>query len=277
MTRLPLSPRYGFSAPGVLVLVLALAFALSPLPAAAQGLSLDAAGGVPLEIEASEALEWRAQEQVYVARGNVRLRQGELAASGAVMTVHYQDVDGQPTDITRVVLEGGVVISTPRERAQGDRAEYDLRTEVFRLTGGDLRIDAGEDSLTARDLIEYRQREGIAFAEGGAVARRGDQTITAERMAAAFDEGADGSFEMRQVSAEGNVVLSTDREEARADRVEYDAETETATLDGNVSLARGGSRLQGARAEVNMATGVSRLLADPATGRVTGLLAPERE
>lgn len=255
----------------------AAALAMLAGPAAAQGLSLDAAGGAPLEIEASEALEWRSQEQIYIARGNVRLRQGEVEATGALLTVYYQELEGQPQEITRAILEGGVVITTPRERATGNRAEYDLRTEVFRLTGGDLRVEAGEDYITARDYIEYRQRDGIAIAQGDAFAQRGDQTIRATRLAAAFAEGPDGEMEMRQVSAEGAVILATSQEEAQADRVEYDAETEVAILDGNVSLVRGNSRLRGSRAEVNMVTGVSRLLADPGTGRVTGLLVPESQ
>jgi lipopolysaccharide export system protein LptA len=64
---------------------------------------------------------------------------------------------------------------------------------------------------------------------------------------------------------------------ARAERGTYDVDTEMATLKGNVRLTRGKNQLNGAAAEVNMKTGVSKLHAAPgADGRVRGLLVPEQ-
>ena len=44
---------------------------------------------------------------------------------------------------------------------------------------------------------------------------------------------------------------------------------------GDVRITRGQNQLNGARAEVDFKTGVSRMLADGDKGRVKGLLTPE--
>ena len=58
-------------------------------------------------------------------------------------------------------------------------------------------------------------------------------------------------------------------------RDRYNATTEKAILSGDVRITRGQNQLNGARAEVDFKTGVSRMLADGDKGRVKGLLTPE--
>ena len=47
-------------------------------PAAAQGLKGLQSGNQPLEIDAEEGIEWRRNEQLYIARGNAEAIRGEL-------------------------------------------------------------------------------------------------------------------------------------------------------------------------------------------------------
>src|SRR5262249_39691468 len=79
-----------------------------------------------------------------------------------------------------------------------------------------------------------------------------------------------GKQSLKRVEALGNVVITTPTEVARGNRGDYDADTQVATLTGNVRLTRGDNQLNGDRAEVNMKTGISTLLAGdgrPAAGQ----------
>src|SRR5690606_31299471 len=86
-----------------------------------------------------------------------------------------------------------------------------------------------------------------------------------------------GDLEMQAISAQGGVTITTPTDVARGDEGVYDLSTRIATLSGNVRLTRGGNQLNGDYAEVNLETGVSRLLSRPGTGegRVRGLLVPD--
>ena len=60
---------------------------------------------------------------------------------------------------------------------------------------------------------------------------------------------------------------------AASDEAVYDLTTNLATLAGNVRLTRGDNHLSGSRAEVDLETGISRLLA-AGEGPVRALLVP---
>ena len=80
-------------------------------------------------------------------------------------------------------------------------------------------------------------------------------------------------MEMTRIDAQGNVVITTPTDVARGRQGVYNLTTEIATLTGDVRLTRGDNHLNGQTAEVNMKTGIGRLLStgDRTGGRVKGL------
>jgi len=82
-----------------------------------------------------------------------------------------------------------------------------------------------------------------------------------------------GSGKLQRVEAFGHVAINTPTETVTGDRGIYVAETGLARLGGNVRITRGQNQLNGSDAEVDLNTGVSRLLAGN-TGRVAGLVVP---
>jgi lipopolysaccharide export system protein LptA len=68
------------------------------------------------------------------------------------------------------------------------------------------------------------------------------------------------------------VSISTPEDSAKGNEAVYDAKTGVATLCGNVEIRRGPSVLKGKCAEVNLNTGVSRLIGGG--GSVKGLVQP---
>lgn len=264
------------------VLVLALAAALWPAAAAAQGVGLEGSGNQPIHVDAAESLEWHSEQKLYVARGDARLRQGDTTLRSDLLTAYYRDLPNGGTEIWRATADGNVVIETPTERAQGDQGVYDLDKNVFVLTGRDLRLDTQDGVITARDSLEYWRGRQLAVARGNAVAVQpaeggGENRIEADVLTAEMRPGPDGALEIDVINALGGVTITTPTDVVRGQEGVYNVRTEIATIMGRVRITRGENQLNGDYAEVNLATGVSRLLAQPGPQRerVRGLLVPD--
>jgi lipopolysaccharide export system protein LptA len=257
--------------------VLAVAASL-PQSLAAQGLGALEGGDRPLEINADEGIEWRRDDKVYVARGNARAARGNVSVTADVLTAHYRQGAQGATEIWRIEAEGDVRLRSERATAFGGSAIYDIDRGVLVLLGENLRLETGQDLITAEDSLEYWEKQRLAVARGEAQAIRDDQRVRAEVLAAHLLPGRQGDLELNRVDAYGNVRISTAQEYARGDRGVYYAKDELATLAGDVRITRGENQLNGEYAEVNLASGISRLMPAPPGSetdqRVRGLLVP---
>ena len=214
------------------------------------------------------------------------------------------DEDTSGNEIYRVEAEGHVVIFTPTDRAQGDHAVYDLDQAVMVMTGHDLRLTTPNDVITARDDLEYWAQKHMAVARGDAVVVTKDARRIAADVLVAYTTPAPAtppaptpvaakpaapssaapsstedplaaSGKLQKVEAFGHVSIRTPTDFVTGDRGVYVPETGIAILVGNVRITRGENQLAGLRAEVNLKTGISRLLSGN-SGRVQGLIVPER-
>lgn len=232
--------------------------------AAAQGLPIPGFGStgtaLPVAIEADQGVEWRQNEQVYIARGNATAKRGETSVRADTLTAHYRRTADNRQEIWKITAEGAVKITTPKETITSDTAEYMVETGVFTLRGKPVKLDNGKGVLTAA-LVVYNSKARVANVTGGAQVVEDKKRVRADRFVAYFKDDA-GKQSLKRVEAIGNVVITTPTEIARGNRGDYDAETQVATLTGNVRLTRGDNQLNGDRAVVNMKSGISRLLAD---------------
>lgn len=273
----PGAPTWRGLAPALLGLLL-----LSlPAPGAAQGLTGLQSGEQSLEINAEQGIEWRRNEQLYVARGNAEAIRGELTLYADVMTAHYKKAETGETDIDRIDVEGDVRVVSPTGTVYGERGAYDVPNGVLVLVGGDLRLVSQQDIITARDSLEYWETKNMAVARGDAVAIREDKRIQADVLSAYFEPDAEGNLALVRIDAFGNVRIATATEFASGDRGVYYVDREFATLTGSVKITREDSQMNGEYAEVDMKNGISRLLAGPpgtnSTTRVQGLIVPKRK
>jgi lipopolysaccharide export system protein LptA len=114
----------------------------------------------------------------------------------------------------------------------------------------------------------------VAYTTDQAPPPAGATPVAAKPPAADDPLGASGKLE--KVEAYGNVSVRTLTDTATGDRAVYVPDTGIARLGGRVRITRGQNQLEGTEAEVNMKTGISRLLAG--TGeRVQGLVIPNDE
>jgi lipopolysaccharide export system protein LptA len=216
------------------------------------------------------------------------------------------ETDTSGTEIYRLRAEGNVQIFTATDHAQGDVAVYDIDQAVMVMTGHDLRLTTPNDILTARDTMEYWPQKHMAVARGNAVVVTKDaRRIAADVLvayttdtpaptspgqasaakpavkpqAAATPPGAGSgddltaSGKLEKVEAFGHVSVRTPTDTAIGERAVYVPDSGIARLAGNVRITRGQNQLEGQEAEVNMKTGIARLLRGE-TERVTGLVVP---
>lgn len=254
-------------------------------PASAQGLSTLQSNDGPLEINAEEGIEWQRDQQLYIARGNARASSGDLEVFGDVLTAHYNKAATGASEIDRIDIQGNVRIVSPSETVYGDNGVYDVVNGVLVLVGKNLRLVSKKDTLTARDSLEYWEHKQLAVARGNAEAIREDKRIKADVLSAHFEPNKQDKLEITRIDAFGNVKVATAHDFARGDRGVYFVNQELATLSGSVKITREDNQLNGEYAEINLATGVSRLLgappgAKPGTGgdtRVRGLILPRKK
>ena len=261
-------------------LVLLLALTLGDA-ARVDGQSLRTANsdGGPVTVEADDGIEWIREDQMYVARGNARAERDGVTVTADTLTALYRDINGT-SDIYRLEAIGNVVIASDEQTGYGERAVYDLDEAVAVLLGTTElpRLETGTETITARDSLEYWDKRQIAVARGNAEAKKDDRTIRADILIARFEEDSEGSLVAKRIDAVGNVFITTPEDAARGDEGIYNVDSEIATLQGNVRITRGENQLNGEQAEVNLKTGISKLLASSsgARQRVRALFNPKK-
>ena len=210
--------------------------------------------------------------------------------------------DTEGTEIYRLEAIGHVQVFTATDHAQGDRAVYDMDQAVLVLTGHDLRLTTPNQVLTARDSLEYWPQEHMAVARGHAVVVTKDARRISADVLVAYTTAADtppattpgkpgttaaapapsngppadplaASGKLREVQAFGNVSIRTPTDTVTGDRGVYVPATGLARLAGHVHITRGQNQLNGEEAEVDLKSGVSRLIAGQ-NARVHGLVIP---
>lgn len=266
MRRMIHAGRHGLAA---LLLIFAIG---APAHGQAPALSQDTRNG-PITIEATNGIEWSRDDKTYIARGQAVARRGDLAVRADTLTARYRETAEDQPEIFKIEAIGGVVLVSPRERVEGARGVYDIDRAMVKLTGAGLRFTSGEHVITARDSLEYWRAKELAVARGAAEVVRAQQSLRADQLTAHFRD-AEGGLSLALVEATGGVVIQTADEIARGKRGVYNAATEKAILSGDVRITRGQNQLNGARAEVDFKTGLSRMLAGGDDGRVKGLLIP---
>lgn len=281
-------------------------------PAAAQGLDFASSGNVPVEILADNGIEWDQNSQRLVARGNAKAIRGDTTVTADSLIAYYRPrgaaakatsanmMGGGSNDIYKLEARGHVNIKSPTDNAYGDAATYTVDDAKLLLTGKPARLTTPQQTVTARDGIEYFERDQVAVARGDVVATNSDgRRIRADTMVATLAPRPDGNAKagrpgtpakagasrgngIKKITAKGNVAIFTETEVAHGDAGMYDVETDIATLTGSVKITRGDNQLNGGYAVVNMKTGISKIFpAPPGAGtdrdRVKLLLVPGKQ
>ncbi len=250
-------------------------------PVAAQSLNFGAGqDDNPIEVVADNGIEWQQDTQVFLARGNAVATRGTTKVNADILRAYYREVEGSGTEIWRLDADGHVVITSPGEKATGEKGVYDVDNAIFVLSGGKrVTFATDQDTVTANRQIEYWQNKQMAVARGDAVATRDEKKIRADVLVAYFRPDKTGKTKVYRMEAFDNVSIHTKTDTVTAKRGVYNVESGIATLAGSVKMIRDKAELNGCRAQVNLNTGISRIFACPGQGaqrrRVEGVFLPK--
>ena len=268
-------------------LVLAAFFAAAPALAAAdkaegaEPASIPIQSDKPIEIYAHEGIEWDQNSETYIARGNARAIQGDVTIYGSVLTARYRKAADGGSEIWRLDADGKVRIESPKGTVYGEKAVYDMDTSILVVTGNNLKLVTAKETVTARDSLEYWQLKDMFVARGDALAVLEDRKIKADILTAHLRKDENDESKVYRVDAFGSVLITTPTDIARGEKGVYFVDTGIATLTGAVKITRGDNQLNGEIAEINMNTGVSRILAGAGKGGeskpVRALIIPARK
>lgn len=241
--------------------------------ATAQGFDLGGDPDQPVEINADEGIEWHRDDEKYVARGNATAARGGVKVRANTLTAFYRPVEGGGTDIYRIDAVGGVVITSADTKAVGDNGVYDVANGVLVLKGRGLKMSSSAYTVTARDSLEYWDAQQMAVARGDAAVASEDKNLKGDIVTAYFYDDKtprpanaaekEGQGEIRRMEAFQNVEIISPGQVARGNKGVYDVESGIATLFGSVKITRGDNQLNGEYGEVDLNSGVSRMLAGP--------------
>ncbi|MFA5592866.1 MAG: LptA/OstA family protein [Micavibrio sp.] len=298
-------PRLFSGLPASRTAAAALAFAAALMVAAAPAQAQIAGNQEePIEITATGTVEWLRGKQQYVARRDVIVTQGTMQLYTDLLTADYREGAASSTEIWQLTAEGNVQVKDQSHTAYGDHGVYDVESGVATLTGDNLRLVSPDQTVTARDKMEYFANERKARAIGNAVVTRPNDTIRADTITAFFKADSGGTLPNRsggggsgvgsnsrggssggadsgnlnRLEAVGKVVITTPSEKLYGDRAVYKADTNMAEMTGNVRVERGPNVLEGVRAEVDLNTNISKMFGSGGEGgRVRGVFFPGSE
>ncbi len=247
---------------------------------------LDLASGskdMPIKITADNGIEWGKNKEILIASGNAKASRGGITVLAQVLRAYYRKKTTGGTDLFRLDAAGGVKIFSDTESMEGQTAVLDFEQAILKVDGKKVIYKAGPDTITANQQMEYWERQKMAVARGNAVAIHKGKTLRADVLKALLRKNKTGRSEVYTIEAFNNVLIVSDKDSLRSDHAIYELDSGIATLKGNVSIIRGDMILKGDLAEINLKTGISKLLTVDSVGsrrrkkRVHGLIYPHRQ
>jgi lipopolysaccharide export system protein LptA len=147
---------------------------LAAVPALAQSGANSTMSGLklsndqPIQIE-SDKLEVQQEQNLAIFSGNVNVVQGTTLMKAGKMTVYYVKDSGSATtgsaNIDHLEVDGKVYIKTETQVATGDRGSFDMKTQIFTLSGKKVVLSEGSNVLVGCKLT-VQMKTGLAQVDG---------------------------------------------------------------------------------------------------------------
>lgn len=136
---------------------------------------------------------------------------------------------------------------------------------------GDFRHNKDAPVEIVSDSLEVRQAENLAIFTGNVIADQDTLRLTADRLTVHYGErsgepgnaSGDGPGAIRKIDAAGDVFLCNESQTAQGETGAYDIATGKIIMQGNVVLTQSGNAIAGPKLEIDLNTGVGRVIGTP--------------
>lgn len=240
-------------------------------------------GDGDITVSATQGVEWDQINQVYIARGDAAVKQGDVEVYGQTLYAFYRDGadSGQAMSATgsifRIEAIGEVKALLEGDQLKADKLIYDFDTDIVDAVGGQPVFQTRDGLVVqAGQSLRYDPNNLRAYAIGGVMANDGQARIRAQQMTLYFFPGVDGGqpSKIQSMLAQGQVIVSQEDGIAEADELLYDPVNQLAELKGNVNLVQpNGSIVSGDFVSFDFESGLGQVLAEDKK-RVTVIIKP---
>ena len=276
-----------------------LCFLLTLLPLSSKAFSLSkdpSSRTLPLEIQAENGMVCSQDKRRCTALGPVVSTKGTSVLKSQKLVAHFQEISQKKQatssssalspapslaqDLKKIEAFGKVQFFDVKGgvMATGEYAQYLPASGQLRLKGHPVLKDPETTVLAGSEVIFY-EKARMATTVGRSTLKRADKLMQADMLKVYFTKDAAGQLVFDRLEAEGNVVLSTLTEIAKARRGVYRAQTQVAELFDDVILTRRDGQLRGNYGRYDMLSGQSQLFNNkggiPSSHRVQAILNPK--
>jgi lipopolysaccharide export system protein LptA len=235
------------------------------------------------EIITDQGIVCDQEQKICMAEGKIQVNRGKGILTCNKLIVHFDKGEKGKQELKTLEAFGNVHIFSPQDGydATSEYGHYDVHQQLVTLKGNPVIKNKGLEIYGTGD-VTYDQAKNIAATSHRATMKEKDKLLQANQLIAYFkkdEESNANTFD--HLLANGNVIVSTPTELARAENGSYYEATKNAELWNNVVISRFDGQIRGPRAKVDMETGQSQML-QPATDpvsqqRVQALLLPKEQ
>ena len=123
-----------------------------------------------LVVEADDNLQWRREDQQYIATGNASAKRGDTELNADIIIADYEDkqIDNgeSRSNITLIEGQNNAVFKRGGLVATGTNITYDFTKEYAVMTGENASVINGSEKLTANESIVYDRKNRLITAKG---------------------------------------------------------------------------------------------------------------
>ena len=229
-----------------------------------------------ITLDADEHVEYHQKEQKLIAKGNAKASKENLNISADTLIGYYNQQN--KNKISRIEAHKNVKMTTPDATITGNEMIYDIKNDAATLTGTPAKIKNTDFTITSDGPIIYYQTLQKATAENNvkAIDKQGNH-VYADLMTAWFTKDEKGSLVLDKIDIEKNIKIISKDATVTALKGTYHARLGKIFLYENVIINQQGNILKGDKAETDLNTSISKLLANEKSGRVKGVFKEKKK
>ncbi|MDI9408346.1 MAG: LptA/OstA family protein [Candidatus Pacebacteria bacterium] len=219
-----------------------------------------------ITVTANQGIDWEKLQRLFIARGGAVIRNGDSTIAADLIYIFYDQAKGSSGKsssspvFTRIATSGNTVINQRGNLLTGTSANIYLDTMEMVVVGNGLSLTTSSgEVITATGSLEYRDVTQLAVARGNAKAVQGERTMVADTITASLSP-ASQQRQFTRINGFGKVFITSPDQAASGDRASFDLVKNFAVLSGNVKLGQGANILVGDYGEMDMTSGVTRIL-----------------
>lgn len=252
-------------------------------------------GGIPIDITSDDGIEIDRVNKVITAVGNAKVIRQDVTLTADELMAYYEEDEDNNTVFWRLDAKGNLKIIAPEGELIAEHGVYDVKQEIIVVYGSSDKpviITGEQGQAIAKRQMEYYALERRIIARGDVEAYQDNQKIQAEVVEVILisEENSQDDItatenisalagDVEQVRAYNDIILTTPDGQVIGDRAIWFAQTQKATITGDVQIQQGQSIIQGCRGEVNTQTGSAKLIGgdcETTEGRIKGQFNDEK-